>query len=366
MGGRVLLVVLLLVCVSHSCAAADWLADRSWQLDRNSAANATMNSTADGLSIDLKNKFTSPIQIACDAPIAIPAGTKRLTLWADPAAMGSAFSWKVLTASIHAKVRDAKGTVHRFPFCVGSLNNRGWGCQATEDLALCPYRRPGENRPQSPLFVMGLEIKPGPMVLKHIRLHALSADSDARTLPARPWEILSLADPTEPESWRSWTANGVQYDAEDWHGTPHLTMDALVDRPGRYVIGVRMRDGWEGPVQRKWTQEVSLSPTDFDRQKRGSLPVPPPHPGVYFLEARIWERDIALRAVKHSCSSLPRSRRVPPRRKRRAASLRCRPNGAARSRRPNEPLRQAAGAAAARGREKSRPRRADGLSVRAC
>ena len=294
------LLALWLTCVASSQADADdALVDRTWQLDRNSAAWATLTSNPDGLTVDLKAAGKGPLHLTCDKPLPLPDGVQRLTLWADPAGLGNAFPWKVLTASVHARVCDARGAVYRFPFCMGSLNNRGWGCLATEDLARCPYRQTWEKSPQKPLALIGLEIQPGPNALQQIRLHGLAADTDAHTLPVRPWEVVGLTNPEDRASWNTWTGDGVQYDAEDWHNAPYLTADALIDRPGNYRIGFRLRALWEGPVQREWTQDVALPPAGFAREKRRPLPLSPPQPGTYFAEARLWQPDGTLRAVKH-------------------------------------------------------------------
>jgi hypothetical protein len=299
------LAALLAAWGARLCAADDWLVGHAWKLDKNSAAQSTLAATPDGLSIDFKIAVTSAVHVVCSTPIPIPAGAKRVTFWMDPAVMGHAFPWKSQTASVHVTVRDARGAVHRYPCCVGSLNNRGWGCLATEDLALCPYRPAWEKSPPEPLVLLGLEIQPGPAAVKHIGLHGLGADANPRTLPTRPWEVLSLSDPEDRASWHSWTRNAVEYDAQEWNSTPYLTTDALVNRPGKYIVGLRLRDGWEGPIQREWTADVVLSPTGFQQEKRRSLLLGPPHPGTYFLEARIWDRDCTLLALKHFMVIVP-------------------------------------------------------------
>jgi hypothetical protein len=277
------LLALWLTCVASSPAdAGDALVDRTWQLDRNSAAWATLTSNPDGLTVDLKAAGKGPLHIICDKPLPLPDGVKRLTLWADPAGLGNAFPWKVLTASAHARVCDARGAVYRFPFCMGSLNNRGWGCLATEDLARCPYRQPWEKSPQKPLALIGLEIQPGPNALQQIRLHGLAADSDAHTLPVRPWEIVGLTDPEDRESWNTWTGSGVQYDAEDWHnGLLHETdyspsvgasyQHYLQDVRGDALSAVSARYGrslasWQElmPPQKSWESELDLRPEWVD------------------------------------------------------------------------------------------------------
>jgi hypothetical protein len=260
---------------------------------------AVVNATGDGLTLEIAAGNKGPILLKTDKPIAIPGGAKRLSVWANPASMGNAAPWRQETPTIIADVRDAAGTLCRYPFAEGSLNNRGWGVLSTEELSLPPFELPWKPHPQKPLVLEGLEVHPGGRQMSTVQFHGLTADTNEHRLPERPWQVISLNDPGDRNTAYSWQGAGIEYTGQGWTGTPFLTMDAVTDGTGSYRIGVRMREGWEGPIVKEWEQEVILSAANPAIEKRTPLFVAPPHAGTYFMETRTWGTDYTLRGLRY-------------------------------------------------------------------
>jgi hypothetical protein len=104
---------ILILALSHcgaQPAGQDWFSGQTW-LGRG------VSMTADGVSIEVSG--TAPILLRPAKPVEIPAEARRLTLCADPAALGRAAPWRQEKPGVFADIRDARGVVRRFPFCLG-------------------------------------------------------------------------------------------------------------------------------------------------------------------------------------------------------------------------------------------------------
>jgi hypothetical protein len=303
----------MMLSVLPTCARADLIAaGPSWSLKQDAGETATLEGGDGALTVRLTRGAKGPIQIAPAQPIDLPAGAKRLTIWADPASMGNAAPWRHENVALIARVLDGDGKLRRYPFACGSLNNRGWGRLWTESLTLPPDDQPWKTHPGAPFSLVGLEIQPGNAPVAAIRLQNLVAESDERTLANRPWQIVSLSDPFDRDAAYAWQSAGVTYNNQGWQSAASVPLDAVVDRPGSYRIAVRMRADWQGPIAAEWTLPAEVAADRIEADKLRPVALPVPKPGTYFVELRCWAADGSLAALRSFLLIAPETACVGP------------------------------------------------------
>lgn len=274
----------------------DYFTQVDWKL--LNPQTASLSSDGDGLSIKIAPGVSQPITIYPGTPLIMPASAKRLSLLADPAVMGWGAPWRPAAPPVRVQLRDARGDIYNYILSQGSYTNLGWGKIATEELALPPsYSLLGKKKPKSPFTLLSLEITPGWRGLQNVHLQGMAADEEARPVTDRPWQIVLLADPDDQVSGCELRSVDIGYSNYDWHGSPAIDRDALVDAPGAYCVGVRVRGALHGPIVSEFRKNIVVG-ADLQPQRQ-ILPLSIPRPGSYFVEARIWNQDGSLRDVKH-------------------------------------------------------------------
>ena len=184
----------------------------------------------------------------------------------------------------------------------GQTVNSGWTQIETIELSKNPNRL-SVYQPdipyQKPSHFVGLEIKLKKAGAQRIRLHQLGFDVTPRGPQIAPWEVVSLTDPAVQPTWTQWGGTGETYRGHGAQGVPFITQDALVSTPGAYQVGIRIQEGWQGPVREEMNFELEFSSKNFEVEKRTPVFLPIRKPGAYFVQARIWSKDYSLVGLKH-------------------------------------------------------------------